>query len=195
MSKRFLDLIASLVGLVILSPLFFVIAILVKLQDNGPIFYFARRSGQNNQVFYMCKFRSMVVNAEQQGPAITGSEDSRITSIGKFLRKTKIDELPQLINVLVGEMSLVGPRPEDPRYVEKYTDEQRQILNYKPGITSAASLYYRYEESILDDDNWEERYLTEVMPRKLEIDIDYCRQSDIRQDISLIIRTIFAMTE
>ena len=125
---RVLDLNISVLGLIFLSPLFLLLAMVIKLTSPGPIFYRARRVGKDGQLFYLYKFRSMRVDADKQGPGITAANDARITAVGRFLRRTKLDELPQLINVLKGEMSLVGPRPEDPRYVALYTLEQRQVL-------------------------------------------------------------------
>ena len=191
--KRLLDIIASAIGLLMLLPLFIVVIYLIKQHDGGPIFYYARRVGKGGQEFAVYKFRSMVVDADRQGAAVTISSDDRITPIGKFLRDTKLDELPQLLNVLKGEMSLVGPRPEDPRYVEKYTPQQRRILDYPPGITSAASLTYRNEESLLSGDDWETQYLNQIMPDKLAIDLEYCDRANIGQDLILILKTIFSM--
>jgi len=128
-AMRMLDVFASLLGLIILSPLFFVIAAMIKLNSPGPVFHRSQRVGRKGRLFGLYKFRSMVANAEKAGPAITAKRDERITGIGKILRRIKLDELPQLLNVLKGEMSLVGPRPEDPRYVAAYTPEQRQVLN------------------------------------------------------------------
>jgi lipopolysaccharide/colanic/teichoic acid biosynthesis glycosyltransferase len=193
MIKRIVDILASFIGLIILFPLFLVIAVVIKMHDGGPVLYRAKRIGYQGSDLLLYKFRSMVPQADVNGPGITASNDQRITPIGKFLRKTKLDELPQLINVLQGGMSLVGPRPEDPRYVEKYTSEQRKVLDYKPGITSAASLSYRHEESLLSGDDWETQYLTKVMPEKILVDVNYCSTANIWQDISLIIRTIFSM--
>jgi lipopolysaccharide/colanic/teichoic acid biosynthesis glycosyltransferase len=193
MLKRLLDIVASFCGLILLSPLLIIIAIAIKLQDGGSVFYRAKRIGYQGQDLLLYKFRSMVPQADLNGPAVTASGDQRITPIGKFLRNTKLDELPQLINVFVGEMSLVGPRPEDPKYVSQYTLEQRQILLYKPGITSAASLCYRHEESLLTSSDWELQYLNKVMPDKILIDIKYCSTANIWQDITLITKTIFSM--
>lgn len=193
MIKRLVDILASAIGLILLFPLFLVVAVAIKIHDGGSVFYRAKRTGYQGKDLLLYKFRSMVQSADVNGPGITASNDTRITPIGKFLRKTKLDELPQLINVFKGEMSLVGPRPEDPRYVSKYTTEQRHILDYKPGITSAASLFYRHEESLLIGDDWETQYLTKVMPDKIAIDIDYCTTSNIWQDIVLITKTVFSM--
>jgi lipopolysaccharide/colanic/teichoic acid biosynthesis glycosyltransferase len=192
MLKRGFDVVASGVGLIVLSPLFFVIAIAVRLNSRGPVFYRARRVGRYGKEFLLYKFRSMITDADQIGPGITSAQDNRITSVGRFLRRTKLDELPQLINVLRGEMSLVGPRPEDPRYVELYTPEQREILRYRPGITSMASFRYRNEEQRLSGDDWERTYVDQVMPAKLAIDLEYARRANLFTDIWLILRTIIS---
>ena len=135
----------------------------------------------------------MIADADKQGPGITAAGDSRITWIGRWLRDYKIDEIPQLINVLKGDMSLVGPRPEDPRYIAQYTPDQRQLLNVRPGITSAASLAYRNEEQILSGQDWETVYRTKILPAKLAIDLDYLSGRTFGSDLILILRTIAAM--
>lgn len=190
MLKRGFDVAASGIGLIVLSPILAVIACAVRLNSRGPVFYRARRVGQHGKEFRLYKFRSMVADADQRGSRITRAEDNRITSVGRFLRRAKLDELPQLINVLRGEMSLVGPRPEDPRYVELYTPKQREILQYRPGITSMASFKYRNEEQLLSGEEWEQLYIGEVMPAKLTIDLDYSRRATLFTDIWLIFRTV-----
>jgi len=190
--KRAFDLVASGAGLIILSPLLLGIALAVRLTSPGPALYRARRVGQHGEEFTLYKFRSMVANADRQGPGITAAQDRRITRVGRFLRRTKLDELPQLLNVLRGDMSLVGPRPEDPRYVALYTPEQRRILDYRPGITSMASLTYRNEERLLAGEDWERVYVEQVLPAKLAIDLEYARRANLRRDIALILRTVLA---
>lgn len=190
---RLLDVIASATGLLVLSPLLLVIAVLVKFQDGGPILYRALRVGRHGVPFRLYKFRTMVAGADKRGPAVTAAGDARVTRFGRFMRRHKLDELPQLINVLVGQMSLVGPRPEDPRYVALYTDEQRRVLDVRPGITSAASLAYRDEESVLSGDDWESVYRTQVMPAKLALDLAYIARRTVFTDIGLILRTVAAM--
>jgi len=192
MLKRTFDLLASGTGLIILSPLLVGIALAVRLTSPGPAFYRAQRVGQHGKVFTLYKFRSMVVDANRRGPGITAANDNRVTGIGRFLRRTKLDELPQLLNVLRGDMSLVGPRPEDPRYVELYTPEQRRILEQRPGITSAASLTYRNEERMLAGEDWERVYVEQVMPAKLAIDLEYAQRANLPRDIALILRTVLA---
>lgn len=193
LAMRLLDVVTSFLGLILLSPVFLVVALLIKLDSPGPIFYRAQRAGRAGQPFRLYKFRSMAANAEKRGPGITAAGDRRITFIGRILRRTKIDELPQLINVFKGDMSLVGPRPEDPRYVALYTPEQRKVLNVRPGITSAASVRYRHEEVILTDTNWEHIYLTVVMPDKLRIDLDYIEHRTFASDLLILWQTFLAL--
>src|SRR5437016_7110492 len=162
--RRLVDLVASTSGLLILSPLFAVLAVAVKLSSPGPVFHRGERIGCGGKPFALYKFRSMRVT--ESGPAITRAGDPRVTAVGRFLRRTKLDELPQLINVLAGDMSLVGPRPEAPRYVALYDAEQRRILDARPGLTSPASLRYRSEEEQLVGDEWERIYVERIMPEK-----------------------------
>ncbi|MFM2302657.1 MAG: UDP-glucose:undecaprenyl-phosphate glucose-phosphate transferase [Cyanobacteriota bacterium] len=191
--KRILDCLVSVLGLLFLLPLLLILSVAIALPDRGSIFYRAKRIGRGGIPFELYKFRTMVVDADRIGPAITTRGDSRVTPIGRFLRRTKLDELPQLLNVLKGDMSLVGPRPEDPRYVTLYTPEQCHILDYAPGITSAASLFYRDEEQMLTGDDWETVYRTKVMPEKIEIDLEYMVSANILTDLNLIFQTVLAM--
>jgi lipopolysaccharide/colanic/teichoic acid biosynthesis glycosyltransferase len=190
---RIIDVVASGIGLILLSPLFAMIASVIKLTSAGPVFYRALRIGKDGASFRLYKFRSMVADADRRGPGITTAGDPRTTAIGRFLRRTKMDELPQLINVVKGEMSLVGPRPEDPRYVALYTEEQRQILRVRPGITGAASLAYRDEEQILSGSDWETQYRQQVMPAKLALDLEYLSRRTVASDLVLIWRTVSAI--
>lgn len=190
MFKRLFDIFASLAGLIILSPVLITLALIVKTTSEGPIFYRANRAGQYGKPFKLYKFRSMVINADKIGPGVTGASDPRITPIGRFLRKTKLDELPQLVNVLRGEMSIVGPRPEDPRYVAYYTEDQRRVLDVRPGITSPASVAYRNEEAMLVGDNWEKHYIEQIMPAKLAVDLKYAQNASIWQDIKIVFETL-----
>lgn len=191
--RRWLDAAIAALGLVFLSPLLVALALWIKFDSSGPVFYRARRVGKDGREFHLYKFRSMVVDADKRGPGITVAGDQRITASGRFLRRTKLDELPQLINVLRGEMSLVGPRPEDPRYVALYTPEQRRILMVRPGITSAASLSYRHEEQMLAGPDWESTYRNEVMPAKLAIDLEYLSRRTWLSDLRLVLRTVYTM--
>lgn len=190
MLTRIFDILAASVGLLFLSPLLALVAFAIRLDSPGPVFYRARRIGKDGIPFRLFKFRTMVDGADRQGAGITAAVDLRITSVGRFLRRTKIDELPQLINVLKGEMSLVGPRPEDPRYVALYTPEQRRVLAVRPGITSAASLVYRHEEQLLAGEDWEIAYRTQVMPHKLAIDLAYLERRTLASDLKLILQTV-----
>ncbi|MCJ7620083.1 MAG: sugar transferase [Anaerolineae bacterium] len=189
MAKRTLDLILSLVGLVLLWPLLASLALWIKLDSPGPVFYRGKRVGQHSRTFFMYKFRTMVQGAARRGPAVTYRDDPRITRAGRFLRRTKLDELPQLLNVVKGEMSLVGPRPEDPRYVALYTEEQRQVLSVKPGVTGPTQLEYRDEASMLDGDSVDEDYVTRIMPEKLKLDLEYVRTHSLIKDLSILWRT------
>lgn len=189
-SSRLLDLAASGIGLLLLAPVFAAVALWVKLDSPGPVFYRARRVGKNGEEFEALKFRSMVVGSDRAGPGITVSGDSRVTGSGRVLRRLKIDELPQLINVFRGEMALVGPRPEDPRYVATYGDGQRELLQVRPGITSPASIRYRREESVLSGPDWERTYLERVLPEKLALDHEYLRTRTVIRDLGVVARTI-----
>ncbi len=189
--KRIFDFLASLCGIIILSPFFLVIACLIKLQDGGPIFFKQKRVGLNFKPFYLFKFRTMIADAEKKGPLITQGDDPRITPLGRFLRKYKIDELPQLINVLKGEMSLVGPRPEVEKYVKIFEKDYQEILKIKPGITDYASIFFRDEESVLKQyDNPEEGYLREVLPQKIRFYKKYLKEISILTDLKLIFMTL-----
>ena len=186
---RLLDLICSLLGLILLGPLFLLLVVLIKADSAGPVLYRAERVGQGGGLFRMLKFRSMVSHADQRGPGITVAGDERITRVGRLLRRSKMDELPQLFNVLKGEMGLVGPRPEDPRYVALYTAEQRRLLEIRPGITSPASLWYRHEEQLLEGPDWEKLYVEQVMPHKLQMELDYMERRTRWSDLCVILRT------
>lgn len=190
MIKRLFDFLFALVGMIILSPVFLVISLSIKLTSQGPIFHRGKRVGLNGKVFTLLKFRTMASNTENMWPVITVKNDSRITPFGQILRRTKIDELPQLLNVLKGDMSLVGPRPEDPFYVAQYSFEQREVLKVRPGVTSAASLLYRNEENILIGPDWESKYRSEVLPAKLAIDLAYISRRTLLSDFILIVRTL-----
>jgi lipopolysaccharide/colanic/teichoic acid biosynthesis glycosyltransferase len=188
--KRGLDILASLFGLVLLSPVFAVVAVLIKVDSSGPVFFAQERIGKEFHPFQIYKFRTMVRDAPQRGGALTSSGDPRITRVGSFLRKTKIDELPQLINVLKGDMSLVGPRPEVRRYVDLFRTHYRTILTVRPGITDPASLKYRDESAILARSaNPEEIYLSQILPDKLRLAEDYVRRSSLSLDLALIWKT------
>lgn len=189
--KRTYDVFFAVVGLVLLAPLGIILAAIIKLSDRGPIFYRQRRIGQHGKPFDILKFRTMMVDADKQGPSVTKDQDPRITRLGRILRKAKLDELPQLGNVLNGSMSFVGPRPEVPRYVDRYTPEQRQILDYKPGITDLATLVFRNEESLLRNaDNVEEFYVQHCIPRKFRLNLRYAKSANLLEDTLIVIETL-----
>lgn len=190
--KRLFDITASFFGILILSPLLIFIGLWVGLSSKGGVFYKQIRVGKNNKDFKLYKFRSMRVNSDKQGLLTVGSKDSRITKAGYFIRKYKIDELPQLFNVLKGDMSFVGPRPEVRRYVDLYSEEQMKVLSVRPGITDPASIKYRNENDILSSaSNPEQYYIQHIMPDKLKINIDYINTQTFFKDIKIIFQTIF----
>jgi lipopolysaccharide/colanic/teichoic acid biosynthesis glycosyltransferase len=192
--KRCMDLFFSGAGLVVLSPTFTVITLLVRCDSKGPVFFRQERVGKNGRPFLIYKFRTMVKNAEELGPGLSRSEDTRITRSGRFLRKYKLDEIPQLFNVLKGEMSLVGPRPEVPHYVEFYKTEYEAILKVKPGITDYASLRFRNEGELLNGrDDVEKHYIEDILPQKMEYYRRYIENRTILRDLGLIFRTVFSV--
>lgn len=194
MSKRILDIVLSLMGIIILSPILLVCALLVKLTSPGPIFFRQTRIGMNFRPFDILKFRSMVVNASELGAQITADRDPRITTIGRILRKTKLDELPQLFNVFLGQMSLVGPRPEVPVYVEMFKDDFRKLLKVRPGITDIGSIEFRFEEEILaQSEDPEKTYVEDVLPQKIKLGQQYVEKSSILFDAWLIAKTILTI--
>ena len=189
--KRFFDFTASLFGLALLFPIFFVIAILIKVSDGGKVFFRQTRVGQNGKLFKIYKFRTMVEGAERMGAQVTKEDDPRITKIGRFLRKYKLDELPQLINVLKGEMSLVGPRPEVPKYIKFFEEDYKKILRLKPGITDFASLEYKDENALLKGaEDPEKVYLKEILPKKIEYYKKYAKEISFATDLKLILKTL-----
>lgn len=189
--KRIFDLVCSTLGLIILSPVLIGIAIKIKAGSDGPVFFRQIRVGEKGKEFEILKYRTMVVDAEKLGKQITVGNDNRITKIGAFLRKYKLDELPQLINVFKGDMSLVGPRPEVPRYVNLYNEEQKKVLEVKPGITDLASIRYRDENDLLGGvENPEEFYINTIMPDKLELNLEYISKNNMFFDIYIILKTI-----
>jgi len=190
---RLLDFSLSWIVLCLFVPLFLVITIVIKLTSPGPVFYQALRVGHGGRLFHLYKFRTMMVDAKHLGPPLTGEDDQRITSIGRFLRQTKIDELPQLLNVIKGDMNLVGPRAEDPKYVASYTPRQCQVLSVKPGITSPASVLYRHEEKLLRGPDKEETYLKDILPEKLAIEVDYLGRRTLWTDLIVLGKTFFAL--
>ena len=191
MIKRAFDVMMSLVGLISLFPLLVLVAVMIKLDSAGPVFFRQERIGMQFRPFRIFKFRTMVHDASAKGGLITFGRDPRITRAGWILRKTKTDELPQLINVLKGEMSLVGPRPEVARYVQAFQKEYEEILKVRPGITDLASLKYRNEEAILgQSDHPEEEYVKRILPEKIKLAKEYIRQSSLLFDITVIFKTL-----
>jgi lipopolysaccharide/colanic/teichoic acid biosynthesis glycosyltransferase len=189
--KRPLDILFSSAGLLLLSPLLFGLAVRIRMEDGGPIFYRGLRIGLHGQFFRIFKFRTMVVDAERMGGASTADDDPRITRIGKKLRKHKLDELPQLINVFLGDMSLVGPRPEVPHYVNMYTEEEKAILTVRPGITDWASLWNPDEGAILaGSPDPEKTYMEKIRPEKIRLQLKYVRERSFWTDIQIVFLTL-----
>lgn len=192
--KRIFDIIASGCGLIVLSPIFIVIAIWVKLDSKGPVFYRQIRVGKDNKDFKLFKFRSMKIGADRQGLITVGGRDPRVTRSGYYIRKYKLDELPQLINVFIGDMSVVGPRPEVRKYVDLYTPGQMRVLSVRPGITDLASIRYRNENELLETVDDPETYYREViMQDKLKINLEYVDNRSFWGDIKLIFATLYAV--
>jgi lipopolysaccharide/colanic/teichoic acid biosynthesis glycosyltransferase len=189
--KRTFDLGFAMLALLLLAPLFFLGSLLAKLQSKGPVFYKAKRVGKDETLFEMYKFRTMIVNADTLGGSLTIYRDTRITPIGRFLRWTKLDELPNLINVIKGEMSLIGPRPEAPNYVKYYTEIQKQVLQVKPGMTGPSQLANRDEEEKLKgQQDAEHYYITELMPKKTRFGSSLCRNTEHRLRYRMVIENI-----
>lgn len=191
MIKRAFDFTAAGIGTLVLLPVMILLAILIKLESKGPVFFRQTRVGKDNIDFKLFKFRSMYMDAEKRGQLTVGMRDPRITRVGYYLRKYKLDELPQLLNVCIGDMSLVGPRPEVRKYVDLYTPEQLQVLNVKPGITDVASIQFINENELLAQaQNPEEFYINEIMPQKLALNLAYVSNPSLVKDISLILKTV-----
>jgi len=189
--KRLLDILFSTIGLLLSSPLLLSLMVRIRTEDGGPVFYRGLRIGLHGQPFRIFKFRTMVVNADRMGGPSTADDDPRITRIGKKLRKYKLDELPQLINVFLGDMSLVGPRPEVPHYVNMYTDEEKAILTVRPGITDWASLWNPDEGAILaGSPDPEKAYMEKIRPEKIRLQLKYVRERSFWTDIQIIFLTL-----
>ena len=190
--KRIFDFTAATLGALFLSPFLFLIALTVKYSSKGPIIYKQERVGLNFKPFTMYKFRSMVVNDAAMHPLVTAAGDHRVTSIGKFLRRYKLDELPQLFNVIKGDMSLVGPRPEVMTYIQHYENDYKRVLSIRPGITDNAAIAFRNEEEILSKfQDSESAYIKEIMPKKIMLYKAYIQQQSFLNDVVLILKTIF----
>jgi lipopolysaccharide/colanic/teichoic acid biosynthesis glycosyltransferase len=189
--KRIFDVISSGIGLIVLLPIFLIISVFIIFDSKGGIFYKQKRVGKYEKQFFLYKFRTMYSNSDKKGLLTIGAKDRRITKIGYYLRKYKLDELPQLINVFIGNMSLVGPRPEVQRYVDLYSHEQKKVLTLKPGITDYASLKYSNENEILAQfENAEKAYIERIMPDKLKINLVYVQKNNLGIDIKIIFLTI-----
>lgn len=192
--KRLFDIIASGFGLIVLSPLFFILAIWIKLDSKGPVFYRQVRVGKNNKDFRIFKFRSMRVGSDKGSLVTIGGRDSRITRSGYIIRKLKLDELPQLINVFVGDMSLVGPRPEVRHYVDYWTSEQMHVLDVRPGITDPASIKFRNENELMEQaEDPEDYYINVIMQEKLKLYLEYVHNHTFFGDIGLIFKTFWVI--
>ena len=192
MAKRLFDIVSSGIGLLCLAPVFVVMAIWIKLDSRGPVFYRQTRVGRYGRDFRIFKFRSMRVGSDKGRQITVGERAPRITRSGYFIRRYKIDELPQLINVFLGDMSIVGPRPEVRKYVDLYSEEQRKVFQVRPGITDLASIKYRNENELLSQvDDPDTYYIDVIMPDKLAINLEYIRHQSFMGDIKIIFNTLF----
>lgn len=192
--KRIFDILFSFFGLLFFSPVILIIAIAIKIHDKGPVFYMAPRVGKNGKLFKMFKFRSMVVNADKIGASSTTKSDPRITPIGRFVRRTKIDEIPQLINVFIGQMSVVGPRPEVKKFTDMFQEEELKILSVKPGITDYASIWNADEAKILEGhEDPDKAYMELIWPEKKRLQLKYIEERNFFIDIKIILLTIIAI--
>jgi len=194
MSKRLFDLFTAALGILLLFPFFILITIIIKLDSNGPVLYLQDRVGLRGRLFKLFKFRTMYTGADRGNAITVGQRDPRITRVGYFLRKFKLDELPQLFNVLAGTMSLVGPRPEVRKFVDMYTPEQQQVLTIKPGITDYASIEFRNENEMLaDKPDPIDFYIREIMPVKLALNLKYLQSQSFWGDLVIILRTLVSI--
>jgi lipopolysaccharide/colanic/teichoic acid biosynthesis glycosyltransferase len=191
--KRVLDVICSFLALLLTSPLLLFIALAIKLTSPGPVLFRQKRVGKNGRLFEILKFRSMRVNAENEGPEMTAAGDARVTAVGAALRRTKLDELPQFWNVLVGDMSFVGPRPRVPNHVAMYSDRHRILLAIRPGITDPASIQYLHEEELLGQQSNPQQYAQQLLGQKLAISLEYISQMSCREDVRLVFLTLLAV--
>lgn len=189
--KRWIDVLFSILAIFLISPLMLVIACAIKLYDKGPVFYRQARVGQYAHIFFLIKFRSMRVGADKEGPLVTRQGDVRITPVGNLLRRSKLDELPQLINIFKGEMSFVGPRPEVEKYVKMFEQGYQSILTVRPGITDLATIEFRHEELILERyASVEEGYMSEVLPKKIALSQEYIKNISFISDIKILVCTL-----
>lgn len=193
--KRFLDFIGSLILLILLSPILIILAILIKIDSKGPVFYRQERVTTNGKIFKIFKFRTMIQDADKRGALITGKQDGRITRIGNKIRKCRLDELPQLINILKGEMSFVGTRPEVKKYVDMYTDEMKATLLMPAGVTSMASIKFKDEDEIISKQTKsgktvDEAYVNDILPEKMKWNLEYIKKFSIFEDLKICIETV-----
>lgn len=193
--KRYFDIIVSFFMLIILSPVFLVVSIWIKVDSTGPVFYRQERITQYGKTFRIFKFRTMVSNADKIGSLVTTSNDSRITKVGEKIRKCRLDEIPQLINILIGDMSFVGTRPEVKKYVDEYSDEMRATLLLPAGVTSLASINYKNEDEIISEYtskgySVEQAYIEQVLPNKMKYNLEYLQQFNIGKDLRLCVKTV-----
>ena len=192
--KRLFDVFFSLFGIAVLLPVYLLISLLISADSKGGVIYRQERTGRGGKIFQVLKFRTMRPDSFNKGALTVGSRDPRITNIGYYLRKYKLDELPQLFNVLLGEMSFVGPRPEVKKYTDLYTEEQRQVLQVRPGITDYASIKFRNENDLLSaSDDPEKLYIEEIMPEKLTLNLKYINDNNVFKDIKIIFDTFYAI--
>ena len=195
MIKRIFDFVLSFIGLLVLSPMIIIVGVLVKMTSRSGVLYVQTRTGKNRKPFKLVKFRTMTTAADKKGPLITAGGDSRITGIGRILRKTKLDELPELWNVLKDDMSLVGPRPEIPKYVEFHRDKWEKVLSVRPGITDFATLQFRDEESVLKEAiDVERAYIEVVLPIKLSLALQYVEHHSLGLDLKILVQTVWGIT-
>ncbi|MBA7711389.1 UDP-N-acetylgalactosamine-undecaprenyl-phosphate N-acetylgalactosaminephosphotransferase [subsurface metagenome] len=191
--KRAFDLTSAFFSLLLLLPIMVVVGFIVSIESPGGPLFIQRRVGKGKRIFRMFKFRTMCRNADKMGYSVSGNDDWRLTRIGKYLRDTKLDEFPNLLNVLLGQMSVVGPRPELPQFLPFYKDGYREIFDIRPGLTGPAQLTYFFEYTLLPKDNVEKFYKSKIMKRKLSMDLDYVRNFNLRRDASLITSTVFRL--
>lgn len=189
MLKRLTDILLSIIGIILLTPIFIIISLLVKISSNGKIFYLGERTGLNGKSFKIIKFRTMYENSDK-GPSTTSRNDHRITYIGRFLRKYKLDELPQLINILIGDMSFVGPRPELKKYTDLYKGDEKLILAVKPGLTDFSSIYFSNLNELIEDENPDKSFEEKILPKKNLLRVEYVKKKSFLLDIKLILQTL-----
>jgi lipopolysaccharide/colanic/teichoic acid biosynthesis glycosyltransferase len=194
--KRSFDFLAALLAIVVLSPVFIIVGALVAITSQGPLLYRQKRVGRDGRLFEICKFRTMCVGADRSGPSVTASDDERITPIGRWLRISKLDEIPQLFNVLRGDMSLVGPRPQVPQFVEHFDPNLRElVLRVRPGITGPTAIRFRHEEQLLaNQPDRENFYIRTILPIKLEMDVDYVANRSMGEDMKILFATARMLT-